>query len=195
MHIEHNISNVHSIACRKLMYHTPFHTNYTALTESGADWVVKHHINFVGIDYLSIATYEELAPAHQSLMRVVNASTALVTLQYALALQTWIGAVSEDTRTASITACVLHLLLCGYFLHTSCLHCEFCSTYLISFILNVHTCHGISMHARLWPYWSGFFSNSTAVLAHCTGSHLAWKHAPSYALDTLLHLRCIESFA
>ena len=59
------------------MYHTPFQTNYTALTESGADWVVNHGINFVGIDYLSIATYEELAPAHQSLMRVVNASSAL----------------------------------------------------------------------------------------------------------------------
>lgn len=53
------------------MYHTPFQTNYTALTESGADWVVKHGIKFVGIDYLSIATYEQLAPAHQSLMRVV----------------------------------------------------------------------------------------------------------------------------
>ena len=63
------------------MYHTPFQTNYTALTESGADWIVQHGINFVGIDYLSIATYEELAPAHQSLMRVVNASTALENLQ------------------------------------------------------------------------------------------------------------------
>lgn len=55
------------------MYHTPFQTNYTALTKSGADWIVSHGINFVGIDYLSIATYEELAPAHQSLMRAVNA--------------------------------------------------------------------------------------------------------------------------
>lgn len=72
------------------MYHTPFQTNYTALTESGADWVTKHGINFVGIDYLSIATYEELAPAHQSLMRVVNAATALVTLHYPFALHTWV---------------------------------------------------------------------------------------------------------
>ncbi|KAL3150936.1 hypothetical protein ABBQ32_000683 [Trebouxia sp. C0010 RCD-2024] len=58
-------------SAKKLMYQTPFHSNYTALTESGADWVVKHGIKFVGIDYLSIATYDELAPAHQSLMRVV----------------------------------------------------------------------------------------------------------------------------
>ena len=53
------------------MYQTPFRSNYTALTESGADWVVKHGIKFVGIDYLSIATYEDLTPAHKSLMRVV----------------------------------------------------------------------------------------------------------------------------
>ena len=58
--------------CRKLMYQTAFETNYTALTETGADWVVQHGIKFVGIDYLSIATFEELAPAHQSLMRVVR---------------------------------------------------------------------------------------------------------------------------
>ena len=53
------------------MYHTPFQTNYTAVTESGADWIVKLGVKFVGIDYLSIATYEELATAHQSLMRAV----------------------------------------------------------------------------------------------------------------------------
>ena len=65
--------NCHQVChCRKLMYQTAFETNYTALTESGADWIVQHGIKFVGIDYLSIATFEELAPAHQSLMRVVR---------------------------------------------------------------------------------------------------------------------------
>jgi len=34
--------------------------------------VVAAGIKFVGIDYISIATYEELAPAHQSLMRAVS---------------------------------------------------------------------------------------------------------------------------
>nr|QOL01214.1 putative extracellular protein TR9_022 [Trebouxia lynnae] len=57
-------------SAKKLMYHTPFLTNYTALTETGSDWVVQHGIKFVGIDYVSIATYEELTAAHQSLMRV-----------------------------------------------------------------------------------------------------------------------------
>ena len=54
------------------MYQTAFESNYTALTEDGADWVVAAGIRFVGIDYMSIATYEELAPAHQSLMRAVS---------------------------------------------------------------------------------------------------------------------------
>ena len=54
------------------MYQTAFESNYTALTEDGADWVVAAGIKFVGIDYMSIATYEELAPAHQSLMRAVS---------------------------------------------------------------------------------------------------------------------------
>ncbi len=54
------------------MYQTAFESNYTALTEDGADWVVAAGIKFVGIDYISIATYEELAPAHQSLMRAVS---------------------------------------------------------------------------------------------------------------------------
>ena len=54
------------------MYQTAFESNYTALTEDGADWVVAAGIKFVGIDYMSIATYEQLAPAHQSLMRAVR---------------------------------------------------------------------------------------------------------------------------
>lgn len=92
-------------ACRQLMYHTPFQTNYTALTESGADWVVKHGITFVGIDYLSIATYEELAPAHQSLMRVVYMH--LLHSEPALALQHWImsvckGIFSDFTRSHAL---------------------------------------------------------------------------------------------
>lgn len=54
------------------MYQTPFDTAYTALTADGAKWVADAGIKFVGIDYLSIGTYEELAPAHQHLMRAVS---------------------------------------------------------------------------------------------------------------------------
>ncbi|DBB12416.1 TPA: hypothetical protein ACH3X3_005227 [Trebouxia sp. C0006] len=61
-----------SSSARRLMYQTAFESNYTALTEDGADWVVAAGIKFVGIDYMSIATYEQLAPAHQSLMRAVR---------------------------------------------------------------------------------------------------------------------------
>ena len=54
------------------MYKTPFDTAYTALTGDGAQWVADAGIKFVGIDYLSIATYEELTTAHQNLMRAVS---------------------------------------------------------------------------------------------------------------------------
>ena len=62
------------------MYQTAFESNYTALTEDGADWVVAAGIKFVGIDYISIANYEELAPAHQSLMRAVSLPPELQTM-------------------------------------------------------------------------------------------------------------------
>lgn len=54
------------------MYKTPFETAYTALTGDGAQWVADAGIKFVGIDYLSIARYEELATAHQNLMQAVS---------------------------------------------------------------------------------------------------------------------------
>ena len=37
--------------CRNLMYQTAFQTDYTALTEDGAEWVAASSIKFVGIDY------------------------------------------------------------------------------------------------------------------------------------------------
>ena len=64
------------------MYQTTFESNYTALTEDGADWVVAAGIKFVGIDYMSIATYEELAPAHQSLMRAVSLPPVLDVMHF-----------------------------------------------------------------------------------------------------------------
>lgn len=54
------------------MYQTPFDTAYTALTADGAKWVADAGIKFVGIDYLSIAIYEDLAATHQHLMRAVS---------------------------------------------------------------------------------------------------------------------------
>ena len=76
------------------MYQTAFESNYTALTEDGADWVVAAGIKFVGIDYISIATYEELAPAHQSLMRAVSLPPELQIMHF---IQFFISCSSSST--------------------------------------------------------------------------------------------------
>ena len=43
---------------RFMRLHDPkFHTDYTGLAPSGAEWLVHHGIRLVGIDYLSIGPY------------------------------------------------------------------------------------------------------------------------------------------
>ena len=122
------------------MYHTPFQTNYTALTESGADWVVKHGIKFVGIDYLSIATYEELAPAHQSLMRVVSA--LLLHMGICAAMQS--GCSLHSGCTLCLLAWLLALASCGT---SHCLTCKACVKHLSSKI-----CKPVMVHDPLISY-------------------------------------------
>lgn len=47
-----------------------FHTDYIALAESGADWLLQRAIKLVGIDYLSIEKFEPAQPVvHQKLLR------------------------------------------------------------------------------------------------------------------------------
>jgi len=42
--------------------------NFVCLTESGARWLVRHGISFVGIDYLSIGSYSHGVKTHQVLL-------------------------------------------------------------------------------------------------------------------------------
>jgi len=46
-----------------------FQTDFVAITEDGAEWLVGRGIQLVGIDYLSIAPYSESIPTHQVLLR------------------------------------------------------------------------------------------------------------------------------
>ena len=46
-----------------------FQTDFVAITEDGAEWLVKRGIQLVGIDYLSIAPYEESIPTHTVLLK------------------------------------------------------------------------------------------------------------------------------
>ena len=45
-----------------------FMQNYVALDSSGATWLVEHGIEVVGIDYLSIATFEATQEPHEILL-------------------------------------------------------------------------------------------------------------------------------
>jgi len=46
-----------------------FSTDFVAITEDGAKWLVDKKIKLVGIDYLSIAPFHKAAPTHEILLR------------------------------------------------------------------------------------------------------------------------------
>lgn len=45
-----------------------FHTNFAAVQADGARWLVQHGIRLVGVDYLSVAPYDEGEPTHRILL-------------------------------------------------------------------------------------------------------------------------------
>ncbi len=45
-----------------------FATDFVAVTESGAVWLVEHGIRLVGVDYLSVAPYGASVPTHVTLL-------------------------------------------------------------------------------------------------------------------------------
>ena len=47
---------------------SPFTQDYVALGKDGARWLVEHGCNLVGIDYLSIAPYDDSVSTHQILL-------------------------------------------------------------------------------------------------------------------------------
>ena len=50
------------------MMHDGFRKDYTGLTADAARWVVDRGIRLVGIDYLSIARFEEVVDVHRTLL-------------------------------------------------------------------------------------------------------------------------------
>lgn len=48
---------------------TEFTTNFTAITTDGASYLVDHNIKLIGVDYLSVARYENPEPTHKILLR------------------------------------------------------------------------------------------------------------------------------
>ena len=47
---------------------TEFQTDFVAITEDGAQWLVDHGIQLVGVDYLSVAPYGDSEPTHKILL-------------------------------------------------------------------------------------------------------------------------------
>lgn len=45
-----------------------FQTDFVAITEDGADWLVEHGVQLVGVDYLSVAPYSDPVPTHKVLL-------------------------------------------------------------------------------------------------------------------------------
>ena len=48
---------------------TTFQTDFVAITEDGAEWLVERGIQLVGVDYLSVAPYGDSAPTHTVLLK------------------------------------------------------------------------------------------------------------------------------
>ena len=45
-----------------------FHEDFVAVTADGAAWMVAHDIRLVGVDYLSVAPYDDGVPTHRILL-------------------------------------------------------------------------------------------------------------------------------
>ena len=58
---------------RRLMHQTPFFSDYTAMDRSAAEWLVSTtDIKMIGIDYLSIAMFDDLTQTHEVLLDKVG---------------------------------------------------------------------------------------------------------------------------
>ncbi|MFP3854613.1 MAG: cyclase family protein [Anaerolineales bacterium] len=47
---------------------TEFNEDYVAIDESGARWLVEHGVKLVGVDYLSVAPFDDPGPPHRVLL-------------------------------------------------------------------------------------------------------------------------------
>ncbi len=46
-----------------------FSPDFVGISANGAEWLVDHHIQLVGMDYLSVAPYKNSIPTHQILLK------------------------------------------------------------------------------------------------------------------------------
>ncbi len=48
---------------------TKFQTDFVAITEDGAEWLVERGVQLVGVDYLSVAPFNDSEPTHTVLLK------------------------------------------------------------------------------------------------------------------------------
>lgn len=48
---------------------TAFQTNFVAIAEDGAEWLVQRGVALVGVDYLSVAPYGDSEPTHKAFLK------------------------------------------------------------------------------------------------------------------------------
>ncbi len=46
-----------------------FHEDFVAVRDDGATWLVEHGLRLVGVDYLSVAPYDDGTPTHRTLLK------------------------------------------------------------------------------------------------------------------------------
>jgi arylformamidase len=46
-----------------------FQTDFVAITEDGAEWLVERGVQLVGVDYVSVAPYNDSIPTHAALLK------------------------------------------------------------------------------------------------------------------------------
>lgn len=47
---------------------TAFHQDFVAITADGARWLAEHGVRLAGVDYLSVAPFDDTSPTHQILL-------------------------------------------------------------------------------------------------------------------------------
>ena len=56
-------------SARGLILSPDFHTDFAAISADGAQWLVDRGVKLVGMDYYSVAPYDDLARTHQILLQ------------------------------------------------------------------------------------------------------------------------------
>lgn len=49
--------------------HTEFQKDYVSLTPKSAEWLIQKGVKLVGVDYLSVAPFDDIVPTHQALLK------------------------------------------------------------------------------------------------------------------------------